>query len=405
MSIFIRRFRDWWQPPRKASDRIEHRQVTFLELFYDLVYVVIIAELSHALAAHVGWKGLGNYAFLFVIVWWAWFNGTSYHDLHGNNDVRTRVFTFLQMLSVVAMAIFAHDALGETSIGFAWSYAAFQLILTFLWWRTGVYDENHRTLSAPYSASFLVTTLLFAGSTFVPTPWRFYMWALAIVISLLLPLYTFSLGKRNPIAQAEIEIVQEGSPSLVERFGLFNIIVLGEIVVGVVSGVTESHHLTWNLGIVAALGTLTAVGLWWVYFDTVSHRLPISTPLGVGSWLYLHLPLTMSIAAVGAAVLNVVEHTGEHLPSEVRWLLVGATSVVLICIALLLHTIQLTPVEQKIRPATGWVMLISGIVIALLGLTAFEILPLLVFLVILLLAPIFVGTRAWLLALEQEAEE
>jgi low temperature requirement protein LtrA len=56
MSLFVRRFREWWQPPRKASDRIEHRQVTFLELFYDLVYVVIIAELSHALSAHVGGK-------------------------------------------------------------------------------------------------------------------------------------------------------------------------------------------------------------------------------------------------------------------------------------------------------------------------------------------------------------
>jgi low temperature requirement protein LtrA len=402
MSLFIRRFRDWWQPPRKASDRIEHRQVTFLELFYDLVYVVIIAELSHALSAHIGWAGLGNFAFLFVIVWWAWFNGTTYHDLHGNNDVRTRVFTFLQMLSVVAMAIFAHDALGETSIGFAWSYAAFQLILTFLWWRTGVYDENHRTLSGPYSASFLVNTLLFAGSTFVPTPWRFYMWALAIVISLLLPVYTFSLGKRNPIAQAEIDIVTAGSPSLVERFGLFNIIVLGEVVVGVVSGVTGHHHLTWEIGIAAALGTLIAIALWWVYFDSVSHHLPKTNPLSVSSWLYLHLPLTMGIAAVGAAVLNVVEHIDEHLHSEVRWLLVGAIAIILITIAALIGTVQLTPIEQKTLRTGRRVMLVSAVLIAILGFTALENIPLMVIIVILLLAPIISAIYSWLVALEQE---
>lgn len=65
------RFRDWWQPPRKASERPATRQVTFLELFYDLVYVVIIAELAHALSAHISWAGLGGFAFLFVIVWWA----------------------------------------------------------------------------------------------------------------------------------------------------------------------------------------------------------------------------------------------------------------------------------------------------------------------------------------------
>ncbi len=403
MGIFIRRFRDYWQPPGKASERIEHRQVTFLELFYDLVYVVIIAELSHALSAHIGWKGLGNYAFLFVIVWWAWFNGTSYHDLHGNNDVRTRVFTFLQMLSVVAMAIFAHDALGESSVGFAWSYAAFQLILTYLWWRTGVYDANHRVLSNPYSASFLFTTLLFAGSTFVAIPWRFYLWALALLISLLLPLYTFSLGKRNPAAQAEIEIVTAGSPSLVERFGLFNIIVLGEVVVGVVSGVSEHHHFTWLIGVTAALGTLVAIALWWVYFDAISHRLPLPNPLMVSAWFYLHLPLTMGIAAVGAAVLKVVEHTGEHQPPEVRWLLVGAIAVSLVNIALLTRTIQLDPIQRQTLRVGGWVMLISAGFIALLGFFNLKTIPLLVILVLLMLTPILAALRAWLGVLDQEA--
>ena len=103
MAIIIRRFRDWWQPPRKAGHRLEHRQVTFLELFYDLVYVVLITQLSHDLAGHIGWQRLAGFAFLFIIVWWAWFNGTSYHDLHGNNDICTRFFTFLQMLSVALL--------------------------------------------------------------------------------------------------------------------------------------------------------------------------------------------------------------------------------------------------------------------------------------------------------------
>ena len=199
-----------------GGDRPEHRQVTFLELFYDLVYVVIIAQLSHALAGHIDWRGVAGYAFLFVIVWWAWYNGTTYHDLHGNNDIRTRIFTFLQMVSVVAMAIFAHDALGETSIGFALSYAAFQLILTYMWWRTGVHDPDHMPLSRPYTISFLITTTLFVASVFVPIPWRFYMWGIAIVISLLLPLYEVNLGRKNPQVQAQINMVLEISPSLVD---------------------------------------------------------------------------------------------------------------------------------------------------------------------------------------------
>lgn len=78
------RFRDWWQPPKRLIDREGARQVTFFELFYDLVYVVLIAELAHALSGHIDLTGLLGYAFLFVVVWWAWLNGTLYHDLHGN---------------------------------------------------------------------------------------------------------------------------------------------------------------------------------------------------------------------------------------------------------------------------------------------------------------------------------
>ncbi len=140
--------------PRKAGDRLEHLQVSFLELFYDLVYVVLISQLSHSLAEHISLVGVAGFAFLLVIVWWAWFNGSSYHDLHGSNDLRTRVLTFLQMFTVIAMAVFAHDALGDSSVGFSLSYAAFQLILTYLWWRTGVHDPDPARCPAPMRHRF-----------------------------------------------------------------------------------------------------------------------------------------------------------------------------------------------------------------------------------------------------------
>jgi low temperature requirement protein LtrA len=124
MQSLRRNIRIWWQPPRNISDRKEERSVTFLELFYDLVYVILIAELAHTLSDHVDLAGVLGFAFIFVIVWVAWINGTLYHELHGNNDIRTRVFTFLQMFTVAAMAVFAHGAMGESSLGFALSFAA-----------------------------------------------------------------------------------------------------------------------------------------------------------------------------------------------------------------------------------------------------------------------------------------
>ncbi|MGD2078275.1 MAG: low temperature requirement protein A [Chloroflexota bacterium] len=389
-------FRQWWRPPRRASDRELQRSVTFLELFYDLVYVVLIAQLAHTLAEHVTLSGALGYGFLFIIVWWAWFNGSSYHDIHGNNDIRTRIFTFLQMFTVAAMAIFAGDALGESSVGFALSYAAFQLILTYLWWRTGVYDPNHRPLSRPYSFVFLVTTLLFVVSILVPIPVRFYLWGVAVLLSLILPFNTFRQGRNNRGAQEEINRIINVSPSLVERFGLLTIIVLGEVVVGTVNGVAERPELNWSVGITAALGMIIAIGLWWIYFDFVSHRKPIATTGKVSQWFYLHLPLTAGIAAVGAAVFNVVEHSGEPLAAGVRWLLVGSVSLILVCVAWLMQSIQLPDEQYELYRRGGLITFVSALAILLLGVLNLPPIPLLILLVLLMITPVFYGIKVWI---------
>src|SRR6185503_7152776 len=381
MRDFIR-FRRWWQPPRPASEHPEERRITFLELFYDLVYVDIIAELSHALAGNISLAGIGVFVFLFVIVWWAWFNGAIYHDLHGNNDIRTRVFTFLQMLTVAAMAVFAHNAMGAGSIGFALSYAAFHLILTWLWSRTGVYDSNHLPLSQPYSRTFLITSLLFIVSILIPAPWRFVLWMLALLVDL--SLLSLLWTHRNAAIQEEINRIVLISPSVVERFGLFTIIVLGEVIVDVVSGVAEHPHLSWLAGSSAFLGMLIAIGLWWIYFDFVSGRPPLPRTNKRLGWIYLHLPVTLGIAAVGASILNVVEHTGEPLPNEVRWLLVGSVAVALISIALILKSLEL-PENQSILYRTGArATFIAGALIVLAGLTPIGTIPLLLVLIIFL---------------------
>ena len=385
-----RPIREWWQPPRKAADRIAHRQVTFLELFYDLVYVVVIAELAHSLSGHLSARAVGEFFFLFFIVWFAWINGSSYTDIHGNNDLRTRVFTFLQMLTVIGMALFAHDAMGETSRGFALSYAAFQLILTYLWWRTGVYDKEHRPLSRPYSLFFLINTVLFAVSAFVPESLRFNLWIAAVGISLVLPLNLFFVARRNESARAEVEMVMQYSPSLVERFGLFNIIVLGEVIVGVLSGLSHQHELSGSMLLVGGLGALVAIALWWVYFDFVSHRIPRATPVGAGGWMYLHLPLTFGIAAVGAAMGNLIEQAGHGLTGEVSWLMAGAIAITLVSVSLLIRTIPQEGISAISHPPGANAMLLSAGLALLLPLFVGEALPFLGLAAGLILLPVAV---------------
>ncbi len=399
MTLLIRSFRKWWQIPRAIGERSEHRQVTFLELFYDLVYVVLIAELTHALAAHIDLRHIAEFCFLFVITWWAWINGTAYHDLHGNNDIRTRIFTFLQMFTVAAMAVFAHDALGKTSTGFAIAYAGFQLILTYLWWRTGVHDPEHRPISRPYALAFLITTLLFVASVYVEPPHRFYLWIAAVIISVLLPLALLRLGRRSPAVQAQIARSMKATASLVERFGLFTIIVLGEVFVGVAQGVASYHDLNWQVGGISALGMVIAFGTWWLYFDFVSHRIPRNGML----WVYAHLPVTAGIAMVGAAIVNVVEHAAEPLPVDVRWFLVSAIGVVLASIALLIGSLRPRDDFDQLYRMGQIVIFLVAIVIFALGFTTLGTIPLLAAIVVLMLTPVALALIHWIRRIETSA--
>ncbi len=396
MGIIFSSFRRWWQPPRNIRDREQHRQVTFLELFYDLVYVVLVAESTHALASHIDAVHLLQFAFLFVVIYWAWINGTLYHELHGNDDIRTRVFTFLQMFTVAAMAVFTHDAFGAAAPGFALSYAAFQLILSVLWWRTGVYDSNHRPLTRPYVSVFLLNTLLFFLSAFVEAPGRFYLWGLALLLALLLPLLSFNLGRNKPAVQAQIDASRTVTPSLVERFGLFTIIVLGEVIVGTVQGVAGHAHLTVEVGVIGMTGMLLAIGLWWLYFDFVSHRKPKDGALWTTMWMYAHLPVTAGIAMTGAVILNVIEAAGTQLPADVRWLLVGAVATALVGIALMIQSLHDADRDPRTHRIGQGVMLLSASVIVASGATSIPTIPLLVLLTVLLLAPIFFGFLSWL---------
>ena len=396
MSIFkilSSNFRVWWQRPRSRKEEDGHRQVSFLELFYDLVYVVLIAQLAHALGSHLSLDYLFRYAFLFILVWWAWFNGTSYHDLHGNNDVRTRIFTFLQMFTVVAMGIFIHDAMGSASKGFALSFAAFQLILSWLWWRTGYYEKEHRVLSTPYSLVSLTVTTLFVISVFVSEDIRITLWIIALVFSLLTPLMMMFLASRNENAREQMDNASLISHSYVERFGLFTIIVIGEIVVSIVSSGMRQEGNLETVGTIL-LGTSVAVVIWWVYFDLISHRLPKNDLRSFGGWLYLHIPVTMAIVTVGA-VLPAILNTQGTIPELVLWIFLGSMSVILLSVYLLSFMIEIEEDNKQVYRVARIILPISAVLIFSIGFLELHRALYLSIPVVLFFMPILIGVTIW----------
>src|SRR5687767_14578740 len=115
-----------WSPPRlrsaEASDAERH--ATWTELFYDLVFVVAIAELAHLLKDHPTAAGVGGFALLFVPIWWSWTGVTFYLDRFDVDDFGNRILMAVQMLAAAALAVNVHEGLGRASAAFAASYVA-----------------------------------------------------------------------------------------------------------------------------------------------------------------------------------------------------------------------------------------------------------------------------------------
>jgi low temperature requirement protein LtrA len=335
----------------------------------------------------VGW-----FVFLFYAVWSSWLNGTLYHDLHTTNDVSVRVFTFAQMLAVAVMAVFIGDVPGDGTNGFALAYAANTLILVVLWFRTGLHDPTHRPGSFPYSTGYLVSAILFAASAAFDGPAVYWLWAVALASQVIG--WVVGMHRWTPPETQQGEAIITTTPSLIERMGLFVIIVLGEVIVGAVSGMADLHPLDTHGIVVGLLGVVVAISLWWIYFDLVSHRPPV--PRSTQLWLNLHFALVVAIAAGGAGVLNTIEHASVALPDPVRWLLVGSLAVALLSIAVISLTLQIRVDAPEIYRTVDLVLVACAGLSLLVGLTDWGAKGSLGAMVALLLAPVAVGVVVWL---------
>jgi low temperature requirement protein LtrA len=326
--------RSLWQPPRPHGEQPRERVVGPLELFYDLAVVVLIAQAARHLAGHLTWRGLGEFAAVFTLVWIAWANGSLHHELHGHDDVRSRSTFLLQILVLVAMGAFIPEAGGARGAAFAVATGVLFAILTVLWLLAARGDRpEYRRPSRLFVAGTAGCAVLLAGTAFLPASARMLAWGLLDVAYLAgFVAVTFA----SP-AEATAVLVTD---ALIERFGLITIIVLGETLTGVVAGLAREpvSALTLGVGLVAVV---VGFGAWWTYFDFAGHRPPRPTRAASLQWILSHLPLTAAIAAMGAAMVSLVDHAHDgRTPAATAWVLCAGTAVVLGATMLVAATLQ-----------------------------------------------------------------
>jgi low temperature requirement protein LtrA len=317
-------------PPRlRTKEQEDKRTATWLELFYDLAFVVGVAVLSGRLLGSISPATLASYFAYFALLWWLWASHTYYADRYDTDDLVYRLLAAGQMFAVVVMAAaLAGDT--TSTAAFAVGYAVARWLLVAMYWRAYRHVPDTRLLVRGYLIGFGAAALLWTAAIFVPDQARFVVWAVALGIDLATPWVM-----RREQAKVPLDVSH-----LPERFGLFTILVLGESISAVVTGLA---HASWTgAPIVASAGAIgVATAFWWMYFDNARGRVVRRDPSvrrtwRPTAWLYTHLPLAASLASMAVALeraINEAGHLSMHLGD--RWFLVGSAAVVLASMALI----------------------------------------------------------------------
>lgn len=333
-----------WKKPElhDHSDENHEHKATWLELFYDLIFVVALGELIHVLVKDFTITGLLKFIFLFMPVWWVWLSTTFYNDRFESHDLSQRIFTFLNILGLVLMTYFIHDALGETSDGFIISYLAVRTLIMSMWARAGIHNPPAQTFVGRYLIGFMLAAIFYVISLYFDGSTRFILWGCGFFIEYIFPVTTFKIQEALP--------EHSRTSHLPERFGLFMIIVLGESIVAVVQGMSGAHHMSTSAIISMLFGAIITFNLWWLYFDHVNARTIKTGMWNLAGWAYGHFPLIISVASLGASILVLITRNGDRLGSEAVWLISGSMSLALISIGLLEFTLskkEETPCKTK----------------------------------------------------------
>jgi low temperature requirement protein LtrA len=349
------RFKRWfWRPPRAHGEIIADRQVSVLELFYDLVYVAVIGQAAHHLATHVSARGLAEFTVVFALIWIAWINGSLYLEVHGREDGRTRSIVFVQMGILVLLAVFTAEATDTSGRGFAVVYATYQVVQTWLWYSVWLQDRRDHSeslgLAGGYVVAMGVSAAVIGASALLPATPRLLVWAGLGV--------AWIVGITVAAHRSQAGLGLAPTDSLVERFGLFTIIVLGEVVLGVVAGLSAAERDAKTI-VTGLLALWLGFGFWWIYFDLVGRRLPRAQRAEVASWVLSHLPIALAITAAGAGMVSLIGHAHDAgTPAGTSWLLAGAVATGLAALVL---------TEQALVDAERLSLVFSSLRLALSG--------------------------------------
>jgi low temperature requirement protein LtrA len=336
---------DLVRPPSLQTD--EERSASRLELFFDLAFVLVIAELATTFREDFTLVGGLRFAALFTVVWWCWISATLYANRFDHDDIVYRLYKLGSMLAVIGMAATATEATGTKAGLFAACYVGTRLLLLTQYARAYRHVREARPKLRLYLIGAVVGSAAWSVSILVPAPARYVLWGVGVLAEVITPVLATTAAR-----DTDVPLHVQHLP---ERFALFVILVLGEGVAGTAHGL---HDSGWTSSTVPAAVTsfLIVAALWWSYFDLagsaakqlLSEAGTDRTSVAHDVYVYGQLALTLALAVIGVGIEHGVTESGHDEPDAgTRLVLAGG-------VALYLAAASLTNAGMTGTWRTGW---------------------------------------------------
>lgn len=379
------------RPMGGRDPRQAHRAATPLELLFDLTFVIAFgvgaSEYAHALAEGHFSTALMGFAFAGFAICWAWINFSWFASAYDTDDWIFRLVTMVQMAGVLVLAMglapmFASIERGEhlDNSVMVLGYVIMRVALLFQWLRAAKQDSARRTACLTYATAISVSQLGWIGQIFLDMP---------IAASFILTFVLILIELAGPVLA---ERKSGGTPwhahHIVERHGLFAIIALGEGVVGTVatlSAAVRKQGWTVDAALVCIAGTGLTFGMWWIYYILPSARVLEKHRNRSFVWGYGHIIVVTAIVATGAGLhvaADFIAHTSHISQLATVLSVVVPVGIYLVSIYALYYWLV-----RCFDPFHIWLLIGTGLVIALVIGAAVWGVPMAVCLVMLVGAP------------------
>ena len=273
----------------------DERHATWLELFFDLVFLAATAQLVAILEPHASIGGIARFAALFTVIWWVWVMFTTYSDRFGTEDYFHRVAILLAMLLAVGLAVAAPAAFFGHSTPFLIAYILLKIEQIGLFARAWRNVPDIRPLYGRFIATSVFSCVCWSAALFMTGSARIVLCAVGLLAEMLTPWLSIKAAHCAPLNVSHLP----------ERFGTFVLIVLGGSVAQLV---TAASQRPWSvqLAVVLVAAFTTIAALWWIALNSFDHDAVRRGRRPALVYIYTQLPLVMAIGAVSAGLHSAI---------------------------------------------------------------------------------------------------